>query len=263
MQMSEGLVGVLIGAAAALIVAAIAAAAAVYQITKQARMGLKVELYREALAAVEAQGDAERALSTKFHILKSLIQVWQRPEQFGGIRPNASTSWAELHDLSYKAQGEAAEMMTLIEKWQIVEPKLDVFRLAFGSASHDLREAWMRLSQVVGRVVPTVPGGPAPPQPSTETLDATAAAIDPLLNAASRLSAWVADFQLEMQALLLSDLFPNELQRREPLDPRFFVVRLDRYAALKEHFLNETAWGREMQAVNERTKKEIAEQGLG
>jgi hypothetical protein len=261
--MEGELLGAVIAAAVALFGIGVTAAVAVFQITKQARMGLKVELYREALSAIDSQGDTERELSTKLRVLKSLISVWQKPEQFGGIRPNSTTSWSEFHDLSYKAQGEAAELMILIEKWQIVEPKLDLFRLAFGSASHDLRQAWMRLEQPLGAIVATVPGGPIPQQPPKEALDVATEAIDSVLNAASTLSSWVADFQLEMQSLLLSDLFKNDLKHREPLDPQFFVVRLDRYDSQKDHFLNRTAWGREMQAVNARTKAEIAQQGLG
>lgn len=256
--MSDGVVGAFIGAGVALVVAAVAAVVAVYQITKQARMGLKVELYREVLAAIGTQGEAESELSTKLGVLSSLIALWLRRDEFGGNRPNPSTSWAELHDLSFKAQTEGAELMCLIEKWLIVDPRLDIFKLAFGSALHDMRQAWGPLSSALGAVVPVVPGGPFPAEAPDNTLEAVRAAIQQFLDALSKLGVWAADFQLEMQCLLLSDLFDNQPMHRVPLDPQFFVVRLDQYDVLKGYFLKQTAWGREMQEIEERTKAEIA-----
>jgi hypothetical protein len=259
--MDQGLVVVLISAAVTLIGVGVAAAVAVYQITKQARMGLKVELYREVLAAIGTQGKAEGELSTKLTTLNSLIALWIRKDSFGGVRPTPSTSWAELHDLNYKAQTEGAELMCLIEKWQIVDPRLNVFRLAFGSALHDMRQAWALLSEELALVVPVLPGAPIPPEPEKEVLEAISAANQTFQDALSKLGAWVADFQLEMQWLLLADLFDNGPSYREPLDPQFFVVRLDRYDTLKEYFLEQTPWGREMRAVNERAKAQIATLG--
>ena len=261
--MSDGVVGALIGAGVALLVAGFAAVVAVYQITKQARMGLKVELYREVLTAIGSQGDAERDLSTKLAVLGSLIALWLRRHEFGGSRPNPSTSWAELHDLSFKAQMEGAELVCLIEKWLIVDPRLDIFKLAFGSALHDMRQAWASLSDTLGAVVPIVPGGPFPSEAPDDTLEAVGAAIQRFQNSLSKLGAWAADFQLEMQCLLLSDLFDNEPSHRVPLDPQLLVVRLDQYVMLKAYFMQQTAWGREMRAVEERTKAEIAKRFAG
>lgn len=175
--MSDGVVGALIGAAVTLLVAGIGALVAVYQITKQAGMGLKGELYREVLAAIASQGDAERDLSTKLGVLSSLIALWLRQEEFGGNRPNPSTSWAELHDLNIKAQTQGAELMCLVEKWLIVDPRLDMFKLAFGSALHDMTQAWAPLSNALGAVVPAMPGAPFPPEANDHTLQRVQAAI--------------------------------------------------------------------------------------
>lgn len=256
--MDQALVGGLLAAGTGVVGVILTAAAAAYHITKQARTTLKVELYREIISAVEKQSDAEGELSTKLRILNSLISVWLLPEQFGGSPPGPNTSWAELNTLHYQSQSEGADLMILIEKWQIVDPRLELFRLAFGVALHDIRTAWAPLSQSVGYVVPPIPGTPAPELPSKDVLNGIRRATDSFLNAMSVLSSWAADFQVEMQSLLLSDLFRNPVTRREPLDPDFFVVRLDRFQEQKEYFLNQTAWGREMKAINERTSAEIS-----
>jgi hypothetical protein len=261
--MDSGISAALIGAVVVLLASAVAAAVAVYQVTKQARSALKVDLYKEVLAAIANQGEAEGELSTKLRVLNSLIGVWLSPEQFGGFRPTPNTTWAELNELVYKCQGQGADLMILIERWQIVDPRLDLFRMAFGVALRDIREAWQPVSALVGGVVPAIAGAPPPELPPKETLERLKAANERVINAASKLSAWVADFQLEVQAVLLSDLFPNRLTHRQPIDPEYFVIRLDRFDALKDYFENRTPWGLEMKAINEQTRRLIAERQLG
>lgn len=260
--MDSGVTAALIGAAVALFGSAVAATAAVHQVTKQARSALKVDLYKEVLAAVANQGEAKRDLSTKLRILNSLIGVWQSPEQFGGLRPAPNTTWAELNELAYRCQAQGADLMILIERWQIVDPRLDLFRMAFGVALRDIREAWQSVSVGVSAVVPPIAGAPHPELPPNETLERLKAANEGVINAASKLSAWVADFQLEVQAALLSDLFQNRLSHRQPIDPEYFVIRLDSFDALKDYFENKTAWGLEMKAINERTRRLIAQRQL-
>lgn len=260
--MDNGIIAALIGAGVTLIGIGMAAAVAVYQILKQARMGLKVELYREILAAVDKQGDGERELSIKLRVLNSLIGVWLTPDQFPGIRPSPNTTWAELNELVHKCQNDGADLMIFIEKWQIVDPRLDIFRSAFGVALRDIRQSWTTLAQLVGAVIAAAPGAPIPAGPPKDALEEARKASDQLINAASKLSAWAADFQLEVQALLLSDLFPNRLAHRQPLDPEYFVVRLDQATALKDYFENQTQWGLEMKEINRRTRQAIAEKGL-
>ncbi len=57
-----------------------------------------------------------------------------------------------------------------------------------------------------------------------------------------RLGAWVHDFQIEMQMLLLGELFPDPVERRDPPDSEQFCVRLDRFDQI-ERRINESPWG--------------------
>jgi hypothetical protein len=261
--MDSVITAALIGAIVALVGWGVAGAVAVYQVTKQARSALKVDLYKEVLSAVANQGEAERELSTKLRILNSLFGVWLSPEQFGGLRPAPNTTWAELNELVYKCQGQGADLMILIERWQIVDPRLDLFRMAFGVALRDIREAWQPVSELASAVVPPIAGAAPPELPPKETLQRLKASNEGVINAASKLSAWVADFQLEVQAVLLSDLFPNRLSHRQPIDPEYFVIRLDRFDALKDYFENKTPWGLEMRVINEQTRRLVAQRQLG
>lgn len=257
--MDGGIMTAMIAGGVTLLGIGVAAGVAVYQITKQARMGLKVELYREILAAVEKQGEAEQELSTKLRVLNSLISVWIAPDQFPGTRPSPNTTWAELNELVHKVQREAAELMIIIERWQIVDTRLDVFGMAFGVALRDIRAAWAPLSHSASAVLAPMEGLPVPLESPKGTVERLRTESEDLLDATSKLSSWVADFQLEVQAVLLSDLFPNPLTHREPLDPEYFVIRLDRSAEIKDYFENRTTWGLEHKVIEARTREAIAQ----
>jgi hypothetical protein len=196
-------------------------------------------------------------------VLNTLIGVWAEPEKFGGLqRPSPNTNWAELNQLFHECHNAGSDLVILIERWQIVDPRLNVFKLAFGSALHDIRDAWTPLNRIVGTVVGPAPGiGPPPPVPKLVLSDVKTASTQ-VIDAASKLSAWVADFQLEMQAFALSGLFKNRVAHRVPLDPDYFVIRLDQAKALTEYFETRTAWGREIVAINARTKAIIAQRGI-
>ena len=55
----------------------------------------------------------------------------------------------------------------------------------------------------------------------------------------------IFDFQVEMQNLSLGGLFEGKAKRREPIDPKYVVVRIDRHDELLRHFETQTAWGRD------------------
>ncbi len=77
-------------------------------------------------------------------------------------------------------------------------------------------------------------------------------------DALDTLSMYVTDFQVEMQNLLLADLFGHKADHRKPIDPRKFVVRLDQRDALMQRFQDDTDWGRLEQASNENVRRRLA-----
>lgn len=256
--LDNSIITAIIGSAVTLIGVAVAGTVAVYQITKQARTGLKVDLYREIITGVDRQSEGERQLSTKLRVLSSLNGIWLAPDQFPGPKPSPNVTWIELNELVQKCQVDAADLMITIERWQIVDPRIDIFRMAFGVALREIRATWGPLSQSASAVLAVMPGGPVPQDPPRDMLERLLSESLNLLRAAAKLSAWVSDFQLEVQGLMLSDLFRNRLTHRIPLDPEYFVIRLDRFAAIKDYFENRTTWGLEQQVINARIKEQVA-----
>ena len=53
----------------------------------------------------------------------------------------------------------------------------------------------------------------------------------------------VEDLFVEMQNLLLSDLFKTRATHREPIDPALMVIRLEE---IEQHLSTQTAWGQQV-----------------
>ena len=79
--------------------------------------------------------------------------------------------------------------------------------------------------------------------PQAEDYEALMSRIKGEIHHTNLLSAWVGDFQVEMQALLLGELFANKVDRRDPPDPDQFCIRLDRYDEIQRR-LASTEWGK-------------------
>lgn len=85
---------------------------------------------------------------------------------------------------------------------------------------------------------------------------------DPFREAISHLDNWLGDFNIEMQNLLLNNLFKNKIQHRKPIDKKFFVVTTDedRLKELNNYFDNHTNWGKARKKSEEHIKSQLLNQ---
>lgn len=70
----------------------------------------------------------------------------------------------------------------------------------------------------------------------------------------------VHDFRIEIQNVLLGDLFGRKIPKRQPLDPREIVVSTEpeEIARLEKYFDEKTAWGRMKRETEERVRQTLA-----
>jgi hypothetical protein len=146
--------------------------------------------------------------------------------------------------------------VTLVEHWLIVEPRLDLFKLAVNVGLHDVRAAWPTFSIAAHVLPPANVHKDGEWRPPADAILFLAGESDAFVGQLMKLNAWVSDFQGVMQTQLLGDLFCHKVPPREPLDPAMFAIRLDQYDELKRR-LNDSPWGREAQATNERVRKAL------
>lgn len=238
----------------------VTAAVVVWQIGRQRRNELdlqvenyrnqyKLEVYREFSTLVTATADfLSKASAFPFNAVMSAKAA--RELQSLGMTPDALREDAhQLSELHSTVGLEAAETIQLIEKYLIVEPDLDVFKLAINAAIHDLHAAYFPLHSFLMMHFPIRSEGKAPV--NIKVLDSTQ--IDELQQRANEyhaccvaLGAYYDDLILELQIRLLGKLFQRTLPRRQPLDPRYITISLEpeKLQGLREHFLERTAWGK-------------------
>ena len=271
--MEVPIIAAIITGGATLITALLAAGMIVFQLGRQSRnalaqsahterVKLKLQIYEDILGTCSAQSEAELALSSPIRQLRwACLPCWREPAKFGGYVPVAQTTVQELMRLQSAASEEAIKIVILTEQWRIVEPRLDVFQLAMNVALHDVRVRWDAFWQAAAPVLPPVNVNPQTgiwTPPDDAALAQLQEQCDLVLDALGTMSMYVSDFQVEMQNLLLADLFGHKVEHRKPIDPRKFVVRLDERDSLVRRFKRDSAWGRLEQETNERVRNRLA-----
>ncbi len=211
--------------------------------TKNEQIKRKVEIYELTLETSRAAQAAASDLTAYLQRFRTslLFASFQAENKLPVYPPREN--FLEYSELSERSSAAFIAVMTMIESWHIIEPRLDVFRLAMAVGLSELRKSTHAPDILIPQMV--VPGHEStwrsPTEAQFKVIDAR---IEKEADALSRLSAWVADFQVEMQILLLSDLFPNKVVRRQPPDPTKFCIRLDRYAEIMRK-LEDTEWIRD------------------
>jgi hypothetical protein len=165
----------------------------------------------------------------------------------------------------YAALGNrCVAIIAWVERWNIIDPRLDLFQRATNVASHDVMDAWIAYFTLVSRVMARdMPGGGvAWNEPTDKDLKAVQRLSDTLNDRLMTLSNYLSDFEREMQNLLLGDLFRHQLSPRQPMDPRMRVVTLARYDDLMKHFNEETPWAKAKIEAEERVRKQLAAQAV-
>lgn len=260
--------GAIIGAFATVATAVIGAIVVIKQIGKQARLAiyqntrheaskLKLQIYEEFLKVASAATEAEANLSAYVRNFITSLTFAQDAVRHGYPIRIPDERAPELNRLHSEVGHHAAELAFFTERWQIVEPRLDLFQAAINSAAHDIFHAFHLYFEVAMRLMPTEiegqtqPGATFPWSPPDDKAFADLVRLgNALLDCLMDFQCYIADFQTEMQPLLLSELFANAVQPRRPLNPEAVVVRLDDYDRLIHFFTEETPWGKTMQQTN-------------
>lgn len=79
-----------------------------------------------------------------------------------------------------------------------------------------------------------------------------------VLNVISDGQCVAADFQVEMQNLLASELFGHRVEHRIPLDPKHQVFRIETAEEQRLWLSSETDWGRECAKIDAETLRNFA-----
>lgn len=224
------------------------------------RQSLKVEIYRDfdeiislATSSGVTAGSGARSLSSDFHLTLSLSRQ--------GLKPYSVKHPVNLYtDNNSNMIDSMHKLLTLLERYQVVNPRLKIFIVAILSASRDIQNAFMEMHETLLRFVPT----------KEYFADAAAAGFDRQIPTATELATldtvikqyivavddylcYIHDLNIALQNEMLGYLFRNRIPAREVLQSRYKVITLDpaTYDDLMKYFNDQTAWGRDRQKAEE------------
>lgn len=248
----------------------------IYQLGRQHRNELKLqrENYGEQLrlsiyqqfsrimdAAVHKQIDSYLYASR----ILIHVQTYCDAVKKGGSHSPLKDRTEELSKLHYDLLKTVVEVIFLIERNQIVDPRLNIFRIAISAAHHDMMETFRPLFLFLLKILPYEISRPDGSNiivnvinPSDDQINELERLLAAYTAANFDMGCYLHDLSVELQNTLLSNLFPNKVPRRKPLDPKFKVISTeqDEIERLQKYFEEETDWGK----TKKRTEQDVLSQ---
>ncbi len=184
------------------------------------------------------------------------------------MRPRAKN----MQDVHFAATASLTDLVYLIEEFEIINPNLEIFRLAYSCAIHCLNKAFFPFHQELLEFLPCdVPLqdqarlgaevlGPRK-EVSREDLERISQRATLYNEEAWEASCYVSDLAKVAQNIFLGKLFSHTLPSRKPLDPKHIVLSIEppKFQKLKKYFLEETEWGKEHKNAEKRVREELQE----
>lgn len=192
-------------------------------IAENERRKLKAAMYEDAVKVARELVDAAIALSSPIRITALQVRAVAAAAAEGRQFMPPQTSVPDVLQKWSAAQEAVVRFFFLVEERRFIDPRLLVFRSAMNSVAHDAREAmdrnlFVRLVDVVQHQLPNGDLSQYVP-PSIETAEHFNSVSERLLSALQDMQCYADDFLVELQNILLGDLFGNAVSHRAPIDP--------------------------------------------
>ena len=169
----------------------------------------------------------------------------------------------EINDEFFKYIDSINTVLSTIEGFEIIHPRLKMFRFAFLSHMFDLNTAYREFSTYYMDIGPFITFNNSGqetrvlPTPLSQNTISTIQTFASNYEKASQMVACCAmDLRNEMQNHLLGKIFDHKIEDRVPIDKRYYLHKLDDENAEKliNHFLNDTPWGLDHKQKQEMVK---------
>ena len=266
----------IVGAAATLFASLLAAIVIFIQIGRQSKnairqvkineaIKLKRDVYKEVVDIAASVQNAETDLFSYSHKFEFDLNAAEASLQFFGNAKVPGVCTEDLNEKHYSLLKSISSFIGLIERWMIIDTRLIVFQVAINVAKFDLDQQYGRYFGIALKTMPrkfqlssdpaaAIPEWQIPTGEIRKSLEAESAKYRDALMA---IGVVVHDFNIEMQNLLLSELFGNHVPYRRPIDPRIKVTKLEEHNSLIDYFENNTAWGHNKRAAEERARASL------
>lgn len=219
---------------------------------EQLRLQIFKQFEKRMQTASEAEAHAGSAASTI-----SLAFISQRSQIESGITPDPINLRAsDFADRNSAASTSVTSLIQVIETYEIVNPEVKIFQMAFVSALHDMNEAFRPFYTELLKYLPVdVPehrveelgtNTIALPLPNDSQLEQLISLANSYADALLEVGCYIYDLRVETQNIFLGKLFEHRVQPRQPLDPRRVVIVTEpaKVRELERHFEECTEWGK-------------------
>lgn len=230
------------------------------------REQLRLQIYEEFSRALKEASNKTIAATMYAFALPTNLKIFCDQRQ-GGFNPPPVSSRAMDFNKKYDEAAKAVvELIRLIEKYEIVGPELNIFKMALSVADHDLRKAHTPLFTYLLQILPmdlVAPTGQISVmnviQPTEKQLADLGLLVGAYMKAQGDLGGYLYDLNVEIQNAFLSKLFGRSVPRRMPLDPNIKVITTEpaEMEKLKRYFEDETDWGKEKRKTEEAVKSAL------
>ena len=185
-------------------------------------------IHSEIESAISSCREKTAKFSSSLHsILMSLTACRPIIEAGLPLQNTKIISYQSLNKKMWSFHASVLDVMAVIEKYQIVEPRLYLFNLALGLRLDDLRSVFNIVMNDMRYVLPNESDkkNPVPFQmPSVEFENHIQVNMDCCHDMIADIQCYVGDLRTEIQNLFLGTLFEKTLQIRKPLDVQFKVL---------------------------------------
>lgn len=231
-------------------------------IVETERRKFKADMYEEAVLICRDVADTAIELSTQLRTMMMHLELASRAKVAGLDFQLPPTRFTEISSSYSKFSDAVIRFVFLIENQRFIDERIIVFRTAFSTVLHDTNDLmYLQFFNSVFPVLPIeAPDGSLYPYspPSIEGALAVRKLAEKFIESLDDAIAFTEDFLVEMQNLLLGDLFGIKLGRRKPLDPAKKVISLDNSEELEGWFRSETPWGQNIERVEAETRARFA-----
>lgn len=257
----------IVGGGSTIFAAAVGALAIILQIRHQGnltrssikegeRRRIKAKMYQEVVDACAEFSEAQGALVAAIMSAAGELKIAAEMNAEGLPSPVPRARIMPLSAMCSEYQSAVHTFLAIIGQSKFVDPRIDIFATAFSCESDGVRESFhQEFFPFTMRLLPVDrPDGQgiAPYQPPT--LDQAAVAwrlAGKVVGHVHNATGYALDLSVEMQNLLVADLFGTKVEHRVPVDPAIKVIRLEDFEELDRYFRDDTEWGRRLAAQRE------------
>jgi hypothetical protein len=218
-------------------------------VAENERRRLKAAMFEDAVSICREVADAAIELSNTLRIMMIQLEYAAQARSDGQPYDLPSARFQKLSEEYENFSGAALKFVFLVEKRQVVDPRILIFRTAMSVAPHDTRNLmYSDFVTHVMRVIPAqLPDGTMFPwtPPTVDQAVIIKNLSERFIDSLGDAVTYTEDFIVELQNHLLGDLFNKVVAHRKPYDPAKKVVTFEQADELGRWFATSTAWGRD------------------